>query len=123
MYSDLLIFQKTYDLLVWMMPVVNKFPKDQKFVLGQRLENKVLDILNLIIKANSKLAKEEYFYAISLGLDEARVYVRLSKDLRFISIKQYEVFALRLNEIGKLFGGWAGSRKIDHVNSKIHMEG
>jgi hypothetical protein len=38
---------KAYDLLRWLLPTVSKFPKDKRYTLGQRIENKLLDILNL----------------------------------------------------------------------------
>ena len=36
---------KTYDLLKWLLPIISRFPKDKRYTLGQRLENKLLDIL------------------------------------------------------------------------------
>ena len=33
------ILTKLQDLLVYLIPQLNKFPRDQKFVLGDRIEN------------------------------------------------------------------------------------
>jgi len=49
MLQNLVIFQKVYDLILWMYPLINKFPKKQRFVLGQQLENTLLEILKGII--------------------------------------------------------------------------
>ncbi len=38
-YADLVIFQKSYDLTLRMYPVISRFPKNQRYVLGQRIEN------------------------------------------------------------------------------------
>jgi len=38
MFQNLAIFEKTYELILWLYPTVNKFPKSQRFVLGQQLE-------------------------------------------------------------------------------------
>ena len=35
------ILTKLQDLLVYLIPQLNKFPRDQKFVLGDRIENKL----------------------------------------------------------------------------------
>ena len=32
------VIPKTYDLLVWLLPVLAKFPRSQKFLLGDRLQ-------------------------------------------------------------------------------------
>ena len=53
MLDDLIIYQKTYDFILWLHPVVNKFPKSQRFVLGQRIENKTLDFIHSMIVANA----------------------------------------------------------------------
>ena len=45
-------------------------------------------------------------YKISVELDKLRILIRLSKDLKFISIRQYGFGAEKINEIGKMLGGW-----------------
>jgi len=109
MLQDLVIFQKVYDLILWMYPLINKFPKKQRFVLGQQIENTILEILKGIIEANQERDKLAYLKKISVELDKLRILVRLSKDLRFISIRQYSFAAEKINEIGKMLGGWMKS--------------
>jgi hypothetical protein len=38
------ILTKLQDLLVCLIPQLNKFPREQKFVLGDRIETKLLDV-------------------------------------------------------------------------------
>ena len=38
------ILTKLQDLLLYLIPQLNKFPRDQKFVLGDRIETKLLDV-------------------------------------------------------------------------------
>lgn len=111
MLQDLVIFQKTYDLILWMYPLINKFPKKQRFVLGQQLENILLDILKGIIQANQERNKLEALKQTSINLDEFRILYRLAKDLEFMSIRQYQFGAEKVNEVGKILGGWMNSYK------------
>jgi len=106
MFQNLKIFEKTYELILWIYPAVNRFPKTQRFVLGQQVENTVLNLLKLIIQANAERNKLPYLKQLSIELDKLRILVRLSKDLRFLSIKQYEFAVNKINEIGKMLGGW-----------------
>ncbi len=106
MFTDLIIYQKTYDFLLWLHPVINKFPKSQRFVLGQRIENKTLNLLHSMIVANAERDKSTTLKQASVELDELRILIRLSKDLHFVNIKQYGVAAEKMNEIGKLLSGW-----------------
>jgi len=110
MYKNLSIFEKTYELILWLYPTVNKFPKSQRFVLGQQIENTVLEILKGIIQTNQEKSKLTFLKQISVDLDKLRILIRLSKDLKFINLKQYQFSADKVNEIGKMLGGWIRSQ-------------
>ena len=110
-FQNLSIFEKTYEMILWLYPTVNKFPKSQRFVLGQQIENTILQILKGIIQVNVEINKKPYLKQISVELDKLRILIRLSKDLKFISIRQYQFIAEKINEIGKMLGGWLKSCK------------
>jgi hypothetical protein len=38
----------TYDLLKWTIPARQKFPRDQRFLLGDGIEKQTLDILEIL---------------------------------------------------------------------------
>jgi four helix bundle protein len=106
MLDNLIIFQKFYDLILWFYPIVNKFPQKQRFVLGQQIQNELLEILKNIIEANQEVQRVAILKQASVSLDKLRILIRLSKDLRFISVKQYQIAAEKINEIGRLLSGW-----------------
>jgi len=103
--DKLIIFQKTYELLVWIYPVLDKFPKNQRFVLAQQIFNTLLEFLKSLIEANSTFQKREILKTSSVNLDKFRLLVRLAKDMKFINIKKYELIMEKTNEIGKMLGG------------------
>jgi len=41
-----------------------------------------------------------------MRLEQIRFLIRLSKDLRFLGLKQYEHASGRVDEIGREIGGW-----------------
>ena len=53
--TQLIMFQKHYDLMVYSFPIIGRFPKDQRFVLGQQIENQMLEIGKMIVHANKEL--------------------------------------------------------------------
>ena len=114
--EDLIIYQKHYDLILYAFPIVNGFPKAQRFVLGQQIQNCLLDIARLIVQANRQRGNRLPILAqVDIEIEKLRLLIRLAKDLRMISVKQYGTLAERINEIGRLLGGWlksqtAGSR-------------
>jgi hypothetical protein len=97
---------KTYDLLKWLMPAVSKYPKDKRFTLGARIEDKLLSMLELLINANYSREKLDYLKKANLDLEVFRHLIRLSFDLRFIDLRRYEYVSREADEIGRLIGGW-----------------
>lgn len=100
------IFVKTYDLMVWLAPILNGFPKDQRFRLAARLENSLFAFHEHLMRATRSKDKKPILMEADLELEKLRLYLRLAQDLKCLSFKQYE-HAIRLcAEIGKLLGGW-----------------
>jgi len=119
MLRDLKIIEKHYEMILWMYPLINKFPQKQRFVLGQQMQNSLLDILKYIIEANEERDKTVLLKKLSVELDKFRYLFRLSKDLHLINIKQWSFGAEQINAVGKFLGGWikmnAGERaRIDN---------
>jgi len=106
MIHDMVIYQKMYDLILYAFPIVNRFPKSQRFVLGQEIQNLMITILRLIIQANKEKNKSFTFFKIDVALEELRVLVRLAKDLKFIDVKKYGNISEKISEVGRLLGGW-----------------
>lgn len=39
------VIPKTYDLILWLVPRLKEFPRDQRFLLGDRIQTVALDVL------------------------------------------------------------------------------
>lgn len=108
MCEKLLIFQKTYDLIRWLYPIINRIPKSHRLVLGRHLEELAISLLLLVIKANKARGQSRLSLQLQVSdeLDCLRILVRLTKDLRFMSVKQYTTAAEKINEIGRMLNAW-----------------
>jgi hypothetical protein len=105
------IFTKTYDFLLWLIPLTLKFPKSQRFLLAERLGKMTLDFYDLILDAVMEPEHQgERLDAADKLLTKIRLYVRLSHDLHCISPGQYQHAARQMDEIGRLIGGWKRKR-------------
>jgi len=111
MIDQLIIFQKLYDLYLYTHKMVARFPKSQRFLLSNYLLQTNMEMIKLTIVANSKPDRLVEQNQISLNLDLFRIYVRIAKDVNFLSIKKYSVVADKINEIGKLLNAWTRSTK------------
>lgn len=105
-YSHLPIFQKSYELLKWIYSSVLQFPKAEKYALGQKIKLAVMDFLDQIIRANGARKKLPHLEEASQLLEILRIHIRLAYDLSLINLKRYELLSGKINEIGRMLGGW-----------------
>ena len=49
--NDLPIIQKTHDLIKWYVPILNRLPRDHKFMLGDRIITGLYSLLEGFIQA------------------------------------------------------------------------
>ena len=49
--TELVIIEKTHELLVWTLKHIDKFPRNHRYGVGLRLEQRVTGILELLLKA------------------------------------------------------------------------
>lgn len=95
-----------YRFLLWFVPAVEKFPRSQKFLLGDRIQATALDVLERLIEATYDRRREAALEAANLGLDKLRILFRLAHDLRYLDTGRYEHAARNIEEAGRLVGGW-----------------
>lgn len=100
------IISRHYDFLKWLMERIAKFPRNQKYSFGNVLEQKGLLILEQLIYAYYQRDKLETLKKVNIEIEVIRHYLRLSKDMNFITLNQYEFAINALFEIGKQIGGW-----------------
>ena len=101
------IFDKTQQLLVWLLPHTEKFPHAEKFRLKQRVEDAAFGFHEFLLRAVGGPANaRRYLPEAEVRLNQLRLYVRLCMELKLLSFSQYEHAAGLLTEIGKLLGAW-----------------
>jgi len=100
------VLEQTYQFMLWLVPTVEKFPKSQKFLLGDRIQTTALDMLEGLIDATYTRDRRPVLTAVNLRLERLRFLFRLSMDLKYLDPKRYEHAARSLDDIGRQVGGW-----------------
>jgi hypothetical protein len=102
------LFTKTFDFITWLMPVTNRFPRSQRFVVTQRLMDAALNFQELTLEANNLRmpARLEKLELADAELDKLRIYWRLALKWHWTSPGQYHHGATMITEMGRLLGGW-----------------
>lgn len=107
--QNLIIYQKVYDFTLYLFPIIDRFPKFEKFILCSHLKNCVLDIAREIIRTNKSKNKKPLLYNIDVKLEELKFLIRFAHDRKYLSHKSYEHSSNLVAEIGRLLGGWIKS--------------
>ena len=102
------IFTRTYDLLTWLLPATNHFPRAQRHTFTRRLLDAAFDLRERLEEANLRhgRARLERLALADEALARMRVYLRLATRWGWLSDGQYEHGATMVAEIGRLLGGW-----------------
>ncbi len=106
--QEMPIFTRTFDLLTWLLPATNHFPKAHRHTFTRRLLDAAFDLRERLEEANLRKANAriEQLLLADEALAKMRMYLRLAARWGWLSLGQYEHVAVMANEIGRLLGGW-----------------
>jgi hypothetical protein len=104
--QEMLVIKRGYDFSKWLLQHTGKFPKSYRFSVAAKLENAVLDFIELTTVANMRQQKLPLLKQADEALARLRLLLRLSYEMRFINLKSYEFGSGKLVELGRLLGGW-----------------
>jgi len=98
----------TVELVQWTLHRTSSIPKAQRFTFGQRLDGLTLDALESIVRAlfSSPSEKLVLLGELNIRLELLRTLWRLVHDQRWISSQQLLFVIGRIDEIGRMNGGW-----------------
>jgi hypothetical protein len=105
---EMVIFTRTFDLLAWLLPATNHFPRAHRHDLTRRLLDAAFDLRERLEEANLRkgLARRERLDRADEALVRLKVYLRLASQLGWLNPGQYRHAAATYAEIGRLLGGW-----------------
>lgn len=107
--KNFVIYTKMLGVAVWLFEKVNTFPKKQRFVLGQQIENSSLACMRIIIEANFSQGanvKEKKLRDLNIELEVLRSLVRMAVELNFMKVNSAQYITASIDEVGKMTGAW-----------------
>jgi len=90
---------------------LSTFPKQERYTIGQRIEQTLLDALEFTLSATylQRQIKIPILRRASDKTDLLKYLIRLAYETHSINIKRYIVLEREVVEIGKMLGGWIRS--------------
>lgn len=113
MQNEVPLFQKIYDFYKLFYSYIDHFPKKSREILGQKIESTILELVEFISQASfaGQNEKTDNLTKASIKLDFLKVLFRLSFELKIIDQKKYILLEEKLQEMGRMLGGWIKSLK------------
>ena len=106
--------------MIW-IDFVPYIAKSSRYTIGQRIENKILDLLELsyIPYFSEKEKKKDKISECILILDTLKFLISVAWEGKIIPNGKYEELALKLGEAGRMFGGW--KKNLDNPQKKNRL--
>lgn len=88
-------------------------PKKDKYSIGSKSQSVTLELLELIIEASHSTQQDKNVTLIkaSVKLDVLKLTLRWAYEAKAIDHKKYLSLEEKLQEIGKMLGGWLRATK------------
>jgi hypothetical protein len=67
--QELIVITKTYDLILWSCKHTSKFPRNHRFVLGERIERNLYGLLEILIQAKYTKNRQRLLEQANLTLE------------------------------------------------------
>ena len=103
--------QSCHELLVWIIPHIHKFPRQYRFTLGERLENRLLGVLEELLDAAYSKNPLPALQRANRHLDICRHLWRLGFELKILHKDPYYHGSTLMFDIGRQIGGWKKDEK------------
>lgn len=88
--------------------ILPNFPKDSRYTIGSKIDSLFLDVIERIIRAeySDKTEKIIALKNASFKLDTLKFFLQVSWEIKSLDNRKYVALSEKLNEIGKMLGGW-----------------
>lgn len=104
------LLQKVKEVYIVWYGYYQILPKIHKHSLGQRIDTLFVEIMEYIAIASflSKEEKQLYIKVAIRKIDTLRVLLMVLWETKSIDNKKYSILSIKIEEIGKMLGGWNG---------------
>ncbi len=107
------LLQKSKDLYLLWYGYYRALPKEHRYTLGQKIDCLFAEILESISTASFS-AREQKQPHVQLAIqktDVIKLFILMLWETRSLDNKKYAALSEKLDEVGKMLGGWLGQLK------------
>ena len=108
MTGDMILQVRLFDLLAWLLPKAEAFPRPHRLTVTRRLMDAALDAQESVFEAQGRRGAERLaaLKTADIALNRLRLYLRLAHHWHWLNDGQYAHVSEMVAEIGRMLGGW-----------------
>ena len=103
------LIAKLEELETYTHQALIQYPKMERHLLCADIRRSIAAIERLAVVAWKRYHKKTTLQELDVEVEVLRMWIRKSVRLRYITPHRYEVWAIHVNEIGRMVGGWLRS--------------
>jgi len=102
------IYVATHDMLDWLVPHLEKWPRPQRFLLVREVMDSATHFYRLLLRARKVQGqgRADALLDADAELETLKALLRLGQERQYMNLGQYEHISKVLFNIGQQLGGW-----------------
>ncbi|NTW72175.1 MAG: four helix bundle protein [Eubacteriaceae bacterium] len=107
-FENLIVWQKSKDLIVDIYELLYKFPESEKYAMSSQIRRAVNSVCANIAEGSGRNTDKDFIHFLFMSkgsLEETKSFLYIANELGYINKDDLNRFIDRINEVGKILGG------------------
>lgn len=112
-FKEIYVWQKAHELTLLVYTLTKKYPKDELFGLVSQSRRAVVSVPSNVVEGFKRRGQQDDAHFCNIAqasLEELRYQLFLAKDLRYITLDEFEKVEKLCEETSKLLNLWIKSK-------------
>lgn len=114
--------EEIFGFNTWVLGAVEKFPKGQKFLLGDRIQSAAIELMMAVVEATYTRDRAALLRTAQINIEKLRFLFRLANQAGIVSHGGYEHAARQLDQIGRGIGGWRKAHNAQTARPSVRSD-
>jgi len=114
LFTDLMAWKKSHELVLYVYKITKDYPKDELFGLISQSKRAASSVAANIVEGFRRQGLKDslkFYNQADASLEELKYHLILARDLDYISKERYNFIFTKAEEAGRLLYGWIKSQK------------
>lgn len=127
LHSEAQLDRRFVEMVRLLNTYLNHFPKHEKYGLALEIRRAAYSLYALIVEAQKRYHKKTTLTNMDIAHEQLRMFVRLANELGYFefkdgvseagaatAVRRYTALSARIDEIGRMIGGWIQADREKH---------